>query len=138
MPDFLIAYSNVTLKRRHASASPCRTPSCIVKGAKSFDQISIWICMPDIIILTNLINFFGIFRSFMATYICYVHNQNTRITHLSNALYSEFPCLLCTTEHHLKDLEIDMMPIEYYKLGAKFCRHQYKKTEVCIYLYMNP
>jgi len=32
MPAFLIAYFNVILKRRHASASPCRTPLCIVKG----------------------------------------------------------------------------------------------------------
>ena len=37
MPDFLITYSNVILKRRHASASPCRTPLFIIKGAESFN-----------------------------------------------------------------------------------------------------
>ena len=70
MPDFLIAYSNVILKRKHATTSPYRTPLCIIKGAESFDWIMIWLSMLDIIILTNLINFCGIFSSLMATYIC--------------------------------------------------------------------
>jgi hypothetical protein len=57
-----------------------------------------------------------------------VHHQNTRgfkekISQLSNILYSELSRLLCITKHHLKDLEIDVISIEYYKLGAKFCRH---------------
>ena len=30
MPDFLITCSNVILKRRRASASPCGTPLCII------------------------------------------------------------------------------------------------------------
>ena len=70
MPDFIIAYSNVILKRRHASASPFPTSLCIMKGAESLDWILIWICKLYIIILTNLINFSGTFSSFMATYIC--------------------------------------------------------------------
>ena len=27
------------------------------------------------------------------------------------------------------------MPIEYYKLGTKFCRHQYKNGGVCIFVH---
>jgi len=51
-----------------------------------------------------------------------------KLSQLSNILYSELPhvILVCITEHHLKDFEMDMMTIEYYKTGAKFCRHQYK------------
>ena len=30
----------------------------------------------------------------------------------------------------MKDLETDIMPIEYYKLGAKFCIHQYKNGNI--------
>jgi hypothetical protein len=28
-----------------------------------------------------------------------------------------------------------MMTIEYYKLGTKFCRHQYKNRGVCIFVH---
>ena len=58
-----------------------------------------------------------------------------KISQLSNTLYSELPHFLCITEHHLKDLEIDIMSIEYYKLGAKYCRHQYKNGHVCIFVH---
>jgi len=59
-----------------------------------------------------------------------VYHENIRglkgkISHLSNTLQSELPHLQCITEHHLKDLETDMISNEYHKLGAKFCRHQY-------------
>ena len=37
--------------------------------------------------------------------------------------------------HHLKDFEMDMITIEYYKIGAKFCRHQYKNDGACIFLH---
>ena len=37
-------------------------------------------------------------------------------------------------KRHLKDLEIDMMSVEYYKLDAKFCRHLYKNGCVCIFV----
>ena len=58
-----------------------------------------------------------------------------KIRQLSNILYSELPHLLCITEHHLKDLEIDMMSVEYYKLCAKLCRHRYKNGGVCIFVH---
>jgi hypothetical protein len=56
---------------------------------------------------------------------------------LSNILYSELPHIICITgiEHHLKYFEMDMMTIEYYKLGTKFCRHQYKNGGVCIFVH---
>ena len=34
-----------------------------------------------------------------------------------------------------QNLEIDIMSIEYYKLGSKFCRHQYKNGHVCIFVH---
>jgi hypothetical protein len=48
MPDFIIAYSNVILKSRHASASPCWMPLCVMKGDERFDWILIWLCLLDI------------------------------------------------------------------------------------------
>jgi hypothetical protein len=42
------------------------------------------------------------------------------------SLLTESPHLICLTEHHLKDNEIDneidATPISNYKLGAKYCR----------------
>ena len=32
------------------------------------------------------------------------------------------PHIICLTEHHLKDHEIDIMSIPQYKLGANHCR----------------
>ena len=36
------------------------------------------------------------------------------------------------TEHHLKNYEIDNLPIYRYKLGSNFCRHEFKNGGVCI------
>ena len=68
-----------------------------------------------------------------------VYHQNIRglkgkIGQLSNTLYSELPNLLRINVHHLKDLEIDMST-EYYNLGAKFCKHQYKNGGVRIFVH---
>jgi len=37
------------------------------------------------------------------------------------SLLAEAPHLICLTEHHLKNYEIDATPISNYKLGAKYC-----------------
>jgi hypothetical protein len=57
-----------------------------------------------------------------------------KLSQLSNVLYSELPHVIGITEHHLKDFEMDMMSIEYYKLGTKFCRQLYKNG-VCIFIH---
>jgi hypothetical protein len=62
-----------------------------------------------------------------------VYHQNIR--GLRSILYSELPHVICITEHHLEDFEMDMMAIEYYKLGTKFCRLQYKNCGVCIFVH---
>jgi hypothetical protein len=59
---------------------------------------------------------------------CFIKTRG--LSQLSNVLYSELPHLLCINEHHLKDLEMAMMSVEYYKLGAKFCRHYYKNGSI--------
>jgi hypothetical protein len=69
-----------------------------------------------------------------------VYHQNIRglrgkLSQLSNILYSELPHIICITECHLKDFEMETMSIECYKLGTKFCRQQYKNGGVCIFVY---
>jgi hypothetical protein len=68
-----------------------------------------------------------------------VYHQNIRgvrgkLSQLSNILYSELPHIICITDHHLKDFEMDIS-IEYYKLGTKFCRQLYKHGGVCIFIH---
>ena len=43
--------------------------------------------------------------------VCFqnIRGLKGKISQLSNLLYSELPHKLCITEHHLKDLEMDMM-----------------------------
>jgi hypothetical protein len=42
---------------------------------------------------------------------------------------------MCLTEHHLKDYEIGNLPIEQFKLGSKFCRHEFKNGGLCIFVH---
>jgi len=69
-----------------------------------------------------------------------VYHQNIRglrgkLSQLSNILNSELSHIICITQHHLKDFEMDMTTIEYYKLCTKFCRHQYKNGGACIFVH---
>jgi len=45
------------------------------------------------------------------------------------------PHLLCLTEHHLKNNEIDATPISNYKLEAKYYRKKLKSGGICIYIH---
>jgi hypothetical protein len=67
-----------------------------------------------------------------------VYHQNIRglrgkLSQLSNILYSELPHIIYINECHHKGFEMEMMSIECYKLGTKFCRQQYKSGRVCIF-----
>jgi hypothetical protein len=37
-------------------------------------------------------------------------------------LHQDLPHLLCFSEHHLRQSEVDLINIENYTLGAKYCR----------------
>ena len=54
---------------------------------------------------------------------------------LLNSLFPDYPHITCLTEHHLKDYEIDNLPIDHFKLGSKFCRHEFKNGGVCIFIH---
>ena len=69
-----------------------------------------------------------------------VYHQNVqglkgKLNLLSNFLYSELTHIVCLTEHQLKDQEMNLASIEHYKLGAKYCRQQYKNVGTCIFLH---
>ena len=62
-----------------------------------------------------------------------IRGLKSKVDELSNSLWPDYPHILCLTEHHLKIFEIDNLPTDRYKLGSKFCRHEFKNGE-CIFL----
>jgi exonuclease III len=69
-----------------------------------------------------------------------VYHENVRglkgkLSLLSQFLDSELAHIVCITEHHLKDQDMDLAQIEHYKLGAKFCRQQYKNGGTSIFVH---
>jgi exonuclease III len=68
-----------------------------------------------------------------------IYHQNIRgfkgkINEFMLPLHTEVPHLICLTEHHLKNYEINVTPISKYKLGANYCRKKLKNGGVCIYI----
>jgi hypothetical protein len=80
--------------------------------------------------LTNSRNLFKIFHR-------NIRGLKSKVDKLPNSLFPDYPNIMCLTEHHLKDYEIDNLPIDQFKLGSKFCRHECKNGEVCIFVYKN-
>ena len=69
-----------------------------------------------------------------------VYHQNIRglkgkINELELSFLELKPHIICITEHHLKDHEIDITNIPNYKLGAKYCRTKLKNGGVTIYIH---
>jgi hypothetical protein len=48
------------------------------------------------------------------------------------SLEDEAPHIICLSEHHMKEGEIETTHIPKYKLGAKYCRLKLKNGGVCI------
>ena len=77
---------------------------------------------------TNSKNFFKISHQ-------NIRGLKSKVDELSNSLFPDYPHIMCLTEHHLKDYKIDNLPIDYFKLGSKFCRHEFKNGGVCIFIH---
>ena len=50
---------------------------------------------------------------------------------LKTSMYPDFPHVLCFSEHHLKNFELDQINIDGYNLGAAYCRQNIKRGGVC-------
>jgi hypothetical protein len=74
--------------------------------------------------LTNSKNLFKIFYQS-------IRGLKTKVDELSNSLF-QILLIMYLTEHHLKYYERDNLPIDHFKLGARFCGHEFKNRGVCI------
>ena len=54
-----------------------------------------------------------------------------------NSLYPTLPHIICFTEHHLNQNEIELIQIDIYTLGASFCRNSFNMGGVCIFVNKN-
>jgi hypothetical protein len=59
--------------------------------------------------------------------------RNKKIEKINSSL-PELSQILCITEHHLKDLELERT-LEHYRLGAKFCRENLKDGGASIFVH---
>jgi len=64
-----------------------------------------------------------------------IRGLKSKVDELSNSLFPHYTHIMCLTKHHLKDYEIDNLPIDHFKLGSKFCRHEFKTGGVRILIH---
>jgi len=63
--------------------------------------------------------------------ICGLSNKQEELLH---SLTEHPPQIICLTEHHLHDEELESMFLNQYTVGAKFCRKTHKCGGVCIFI----
>ena len=64
-----------------------------------------------------------------------IRGLHNKIDELLNFWSTELPHILCSTEHHLCDHEINSTCINYYNLRAKYCRKSCKYGGVSIFVH---
>ena len=64
-----------------------------------------------------------------------LYHQN--ICGLRSKVNHDLPHLICISEHHLNNVEMDYIHLPNYKLGAKYCRTSSLKGGVCIFIHNN-
>ena len=52
-------------------------------------------------------------------------------------LYPDYPQVLCLTQHHLRKPQIKHKTIENYNSGTYYCRENYEKGRVAIYIHQS-
>jgi hypothetical protein len=74
-------------------------------------------------------------RNLFKTFHQSIRGLKSDVDELSNTLFPDYPHIMCLTEHHLEDYEINNLYIDHFKLGSKYCRHKFKNSGLCIFVY---
>jgi len=87
---------------------------------------------------TNLLDYIVPFKN-ITTENLQIYYQNIqglrwKSSEVPNFLYPNLPHILCSTEHHLNQHEIEIIQTENYTLVASFCRNYSKMDGVCIFV----
>ena len=70
-----------------------------------------------------------------------IYHQNVcglrgKADELLGQLHPTLPHVLCFSEHHMKQLQLQTINIDNYKLGDNYCRNRYEMGGVCIYVHV--
>ena len=77
----------------------------------------------------------GDIKKQLVVYLQNIRSLKNKINELLISLTDKVPDVLCLTEHHLRDYEINNTCIPTYKLGAKYCRNYLKQGGACVYVH---
>jgi exonuclease III len=70
----------------------------------------------------------------LTVYHLNVRGLRGKADELLSPLYPTFPHVLCLSEHHMNQLELQQTFLDSYKLGAGYCRTLYEKRGVCMFV----
>jgi hypothetical protein len=74
------------------------------------------------------------YRNFLSIFHQNIMGFKGKIDELMIPLHNKAPSLICLTEHHLKDHEINAIHVKKYNLGSTFCIIKLKNGGLCIYI----
>jgi len=60
-----------------------------------------------------------------------IRGLRNKSSELLISVLPDIPHIMCLTEHHLNEQEIESLFIENYTLGAKYCRNNLKQGGSC-------
>ena len=63
--------------------------------------------------------------------------MRNKLNELYCHLLHDLPHIICLSEHHLRDSELQLIHLNDYSLGAKYCRKFFQKGGVNIFVYRN-
>ena len=63
-----------------------------------------------------------------------IRGINNKTDEIILAFTSELRHVICLSEHHLKEFEINSITLNQYVLASKYCRKTFKQGGVCIFV----
>jgi len=64
-----------------------------------------------------------------------IRGLRNKSSELIISILPDIPQIICITEHHLNEQEIESLSIKNYTRGAKYCRHNLKQGGSCIFVH---
>ena len=73
----------------------------------------------------------------LKTFYQNIRGLGNKFNELYCHLHHDLPHVLCLSEHHLRESEIQLIHLTNYSLGANYCRKTFLKGGVSIFVYRN-
>lgn len=83
---------------------------------------------------TKSINYTAINQNNLIIYHQNIRGIINKTDELLLSFTSVLPHVICLSEHHLKDFEINTISLNQYILASEYCRKNFKQGGVCIFI----